>query len=40
MLKTLGEKSAYAQVDPRSGARFSYEPKPPAKIQRMINQKD
>ena len=36
VMKEFGEKSAFAQVDPRSPVRFFYEPKPPAKLREKI----
>jgi len=36
-LRKIGEKNAYRTIDPRSYPRFAFQPKPPAKIQKLIN---
>jgi len=40
ILRKLGEKSAVTSVDARSRPTLVFQPKPPAKIQAMINKTD
>ena len=37
-LKKFGVKNAETQIDPRTGLRLIYEPKPPTKIQAKMDQ--
>ena len=37
-LKKFGVKNAEYQIDPRTPNRMLFEPKPPAKIQRKMDQ--